>query len=311
MTLLVRDEVDVIDAFIRYHSQSGIDALIVTDNGSRDGTREILEYHRRAGAVTEIIDEPSHIFEQPRFVDRMIRRARDFHAADYCINSDADEFWFPLFGSLRKELGRTCASRIYCRSFHMLPAAGQMFWESADRCVGRANPSKFGTSTYWNLFDKPTHKVIHRALGYKMIEAGNHRAEMDTDLPLYCSLLKQIRSSFSYRYSLQSKTIRIYHYSLRSVEQFKKKIIQGGAAIEASRTALGHQGSHWRRIYRDHMKNTLDLETEFYKITALGWIDNLRAAGVVISDHTMKDRLGTVLRVKCLGTAGGTCRAPR
>jgi hypothetical protein len=32
MILLVRDEADTIDLFIRYHSRAGIDALIVTDN---------------------------------------------------------------------------------------------------------------------------------------------------------------------------------------------------------------------------------------------------------------------------------------
>ena len=143
MTLLVRDEADVIDLFNRYHASAGIDALIVTDNGSRDGTREILEQHHRDGLVTEIIDEPNHVYDQPRFVDRMIRRARDYYAADFCINSDADEFWYPASGSLRGELSHTRTSKICCSAFYMLPAPAQDFWNATDRCMKRADPDKF------------------------------------------------------------------------------------------------------------------------------------------------------------------------
>jgi glycosyltransferase involved in cell wall biosynthesis len=153
MTLLVRDEADIIDLFLRYHTRAGIDALIVTDNGSRDGTREILQQYRRDGAIAEIIDQPSHIFDQPRFVDRMIRHARDHYAADYCINSDADEFWYVASGSFRDELSRSRAGKIYCPSYYMLPCpASADFWASTDRCVKRADPKKFGITNYYNLF---------------------------------------------------------------------------------------------------------------------------------------------------------------
>src|SRR4051794_4044595 len=43
MTLLVRDEADIIDVNLAYHLARGVDEVIVTDHRSSDGTRERLE----------------------------------------------------------------------------------------------------------------------------------------------------------------------------------------------------------------------------------------------------------------------------
>src|SRR4051812_17470085 len=43
MTLLVRDEVDIVDVNLAYHLARGVDGVIVTDHRSTDGTRERLD----------------------------------------------------------------------------------------------------------------------------------------------------------------------------------------------------------------------------------------------------------------------------
>ena len=50
MTLLARNEADVVDAQIAYHLHAGVDFVIATDNRSDDGTAEIFERYERAGA---------------------------------------------------------------------------------------------------------------------------------------------------------------------------------------------------------------------------------------------------------------------
>ena len=42
LTLLVRDEADIVDACIRYHLERGVDLVLATDHRSVDGTTEIL-----------------------------------------------------------------------------------------------------------------------------------------------------------------------------------------------------------------------------------------------------------------------------
>ena len=51
MTLLVRDEADIVDAQLAYHLHAGVDHVIATDNASSDGTTELLERYERGGCL--------------------------------------------------------------------------------------------------------------------------------------------------------------------------------------------------------------------------------------------------------------------
>ena len=49
MTLLARDEIDVVDSWLAFHLNAGVDLVIATDNRSQDGTTEVLEQYARYG----------------------------------------------------------------------------------------------------------------------------------------------------------------------------------------------------------------------------------------------------------------------
>src|SRR5919201_1181075 len=102
MTLLVRNEADIVDANLAFHFSAGVDFVIATDTGSEDGTREILDRYAQEGRLHCIDESPS--YSQTEVVTRMARMAATDFGADWVVNNDADEFWWPRGGSLKELL---------------------------------------------------------------------------------------------------------------------------------------------------------------------------------------------------------------
>ena len=133
MTLLARDEADIVDSWLAFHLNAGADFVIATDNRSQDGTTEILERYARSGHV-HLIREPGEDLRQDEWVTRMARLAATDYGADWVINSDADEFWWPRGASLsRRARGGAAAVRDGRRvPPRLLPAPGRRALRRAD-----------------------------------------------------------------------------------------------------------------------------------------------------------------------------------
>ena len=104
LTLLCRDEADILESMLRFHLAQGVDRIIATDNGSVDGSLEILQRFERRGQLT-LLQEAEQTHDQAVWVTRMARMAAAM-GADWVINSDADEFWWPQQGNLNSTLAQ-------------------------------------------------------------------------------------------------------------------------------------------------------------------------------------------------------------
>lgn len=102
LTMVVRDDADILDAQLAYHLNAGVDFVIVTDLSSRDGTAELLESYAREGYLQRLPErgEPP----EAELVNRMAQLAVSDHAADWVIDSRPDEFWWPRGESLQDVL---------------------------------------------------------------------------------------------------------------------------------------------------------------------------------------------------------------
>lgn len=174
LTLLAKNEADVIDANIAYHLGAGVDFVVATDNGSTDGTLEILERYEREG-VLRLIREPSTDFRQGEWVTRMARLAAD-RGAGWVINADADEFWWPRAGGLKEVLERLperygVVHGVW-RPFVARPDDGSHF---AERMTVRLS-MQAAINDPTNPF-RPARKATHRAHPGVRVRDGNHDVE--------------------------------------------------------------------------------------------------------------------------------------
>lgn len=87
----VRDEIDIIEAFAR-HTTAVATHLLVLDNGSTDGTLDILRTLKRDGLPLDIEEDPSPGYWQWQRMTRLMRQAVTMLGADWVLALDADEF---------------------------------------------------------------------------------------------------------------------------------------------------------------------------------------------------------------------------
>lgn len=203
MTLLVRDEADIAEAHLSFHLNAGVDLVIATDHRSVDGTTELLESYVRDGYV-RLIRRNDEKIHQSDWVTHMARLAATEHKADWIINSDVDEFWWPREGSLKDVLDAVPSNygilRVVSRVF--VPRPGNDWF--ADQMTVRlalSAPINDSGTPYRHVA-----KTVHRAHPGVVVQQGNHNV---SGLP-YAEL-----STWS--------AIELLHFPLRSREQTTRK----------------------------------------------------------------------------------------
>jgi hypothetical protein len=172
MTLIVRDEADIVDAQLTFHLNAGVDFVIATDHDSRDGTTEILESYTRAGYL-QLLRESGDVLRQAEWATRMARLAATEHKADWVILSDADEFWWPRGGNLQEVLAAVPARYgvIHAPQLYFLPRleGGESFAERMTVRLSAQAPINDPLSPY-----RPVAKVAHRSDPGVIVGQGNH-----------------------------------------------------------------------------------------------------------------------------------------
>jgi hypothetical protein len=231
MTLLARDEADIVEAWLAFHLNAGADFVVATDNRSEDGTTEILERYASEGYV-HLIHEPGEDLRQDEWVTRMARLAATEFGADWVINSDADEFWWPRGASLRDVLAavapRYGTVGAFLRTFPPRPGGDEPFYERMTVRFSALAPINDPASLY-----KPIRKVVHRADPAVRVSRGNHA--------LVGSSLAPLRGWFP---------IEVFHFPLRTLEQCARKALLQGTAFEryVDRPPTGYHA----RMYEDY-----------------------------------------------------------
>jgi len=220
-TLLVRDEADVVDAHLAFNLNAGVDFVLAIDHDSQDGTSEALQTYVRSGVLKRIA--MSGRFREQEWRTALARMAAAEYAADWVINSDADQFWWPRFGTLRDALAavprEAFAVRCWDRVFVPTPDDGAYF---AERMTFRF-VSRVPLNVPWSNY-RPLPRVINRGDPSITVSRGGHRV-----------------STTSRRPFTWPSPVEALHFPWRSVGQMKKKAgVMSRAFVGESQRAGGY-----------------------------------------------------------------------
>jgi len=278
MSILVRDEADIIAENIRYHAACGVEQFIVTDNGSVDGTREILAQLQQDFSL-EIIDEPSHTIDQDLWVTRMAQQLKLNSDCDWVIHNDADEFWVPENGSIPEAIRSAQDAQcnvgvLSCKRSNMLTdkqhieAPGYKFYHNCYATI-KTIPLLDGEQR-WSGEDSNCvarlvmDKVLTKIDGLGGIEYGNHGAEHTMPIG-NCS------------------TIKILHYPVRTYQQFERKVVNYGESLAQNARFTGNSSLHLRYWYERYLEGRL--KDDYDSVT----FDKARLQALLRNGHVVRD----------------------
>lgn len=269
LTLLVRDELDIIGSNLDYHLSQGVDHIIVTDNGSRDGTRELLARYERIGSLT-VLDEPPADFSQHRWVTRMARLAYTEFGADWVINGDADEAFVWRHGSLVEALVRVppVAHCLFADRNDFVPFQRP---ERQSPLIEMIYRKALSLNLAGNVLPP---KVLHRGAPDVTIAQGNHGAH-----------------STRFSGAPAASEIEVFHYPARCYSQFESKVRNGGSGYARNRELNPDQGFHKRRWYDQLQAGELEREFRDKMFFDKRRLHDALASGELLSDRIVAERI--------------------
>lgn len=263
MTLLVRNEEDILDENIRFHLAQGIDFFIVMKHKSQDRTADILRRYQNQN-VMEVIHQTSDSYNQAIWVTAMARRAAVKYEADWIINNDADEFWMPqsgslktIFESLNQNVSTISANRFdfYYRPFKQAKFYEALLFREAQR--------------QWT-------KCAHRAAHDIEVEIGNHFA--------YAPSFGE-KSMVSYP---GPGPIDILHFPIRSLEHYREKIVAGTIDMLKTPGLDKNAGFHWKQDFQRVQNKSFEEYFKTKTFAALNIMQGIKEEKILIDDRLQK-----------------------
>jgi len=269
LTLLARNEADIVGANLAFHLNAGVDFVIATDNASDDGTTEILEAYEREGCL-RLVREPGEDMRQGEWVTRMARLAAEA-GADWVIHGDADEFYWPRGSSLKEVLepipDRFGTIRTFVRSFLLRPDDNRLFSERMTARLSTQAPIHDPASIL-----RPGAKIIHRGEPHITLSDGTHSFQGAHLVPLHGWY-----------------PIELLHFPFRSRAQVEQKVMNAWGTW--SRNPNRAPSHYYANAYSEIEEGRLD---EF--LDALTVDDEAMARGIVEGSLVVDTRLRDALR---------------
>lgn len=212
---MCKDEADVIEGFVA-RTAAEVDFLVIADNGSTDGTRELLDDLAGRYPLT-VLDDPEVGYFQSRKVSALAARA-EAAGARWIIPADSDEVWYSPFGRIADVLSD--------RPEAIVTAA---LYDHVATGADPAGDDPVVRMSWRRRAPAPLPKVACRARLPVTVHQGNHGASYDA--------------------VTVDGLLVVRHFPYRSSAQMVRKA-RNGAAAYAATDLPEDQGAHWRAYGR-------------------------------------------------------------
>lgn len=209
----MKDEADAIGPIVE-KMLAEVDDIIVADNGSTDGTRDILE-----ALPVIVMDDPEVGYFQSRQMTILAQFAAD-KGADWVVPFDADERWYAPFGGRVADLLEGLAPQ-------WLTVEAKLY-DHVATAHDSSDPNPLVRLGWRRREPLPIGKVACRCRPDLVIEQGNHSATYEGGATKFTDHLV------------------VRHFPYRSPEQFVRKVRNGAAAYRAT-DLPENLGAHWRQ----------------------------------------------------------------
>jgi len=239
---LVRNEADIVGITVAHHLSQGLDEVIVLDNGSTDGTGEVLrELAEKDGRVTWRRDDSP--FDQASLTTELAREAHR-KGADWVLPFDADEFWCAEGGDFKKLLAGSKAGALRVRPITFVQARGQhdstpealltMTRRLTEAVPANENsPRPAESNEVGSLQTAAGHKWISRPTKEIKIGRGNHR-------------VRGVRGE-----CVECDKIVFLHAPLRSKALLESKVERSRRLTEAGKTRGARRVWRWTHLIEE------------------------------------------------------------
>lgn len=228
---IIKDEYSSLLEWIAYHRVLGVKGFIIADNGSRDGSKELLASLAKLGVVNTF-DQPDLANQKPQLpaYETILRTCTP--EVDLLAFIDADEFLLPLTDEL--ELTDFLASHFRDESVSALAlnwanfgSNGELFAEDGlvtERFIKRA-PQAFNVNHNFKSIVRPQRVNCFHNPHYADLRYGRYIDALGNDLILHSKHGKGVSAEILWH------GVRVNHYAVKSLEEFLLgKHLRGSAA---------------------------------------------------------------------------------
>jgi glycosyltransferase involved in cell wall biosynthesis len=209
---MMRDEADTARHVVEHLLSQDVDSVLVADNGSIDGTTDIL-HELAASHPVHVVNDTMVAYLQQQKTAELVALARR-SGADWIVPFDADELWFAREWTVGGFVRRSSAPIVWADVHNVFP--------HPDDDQHEADP-------FLRLSNVDTGRGYSRKLAY--------RPNMFTRL--------EMGSVELVRRGRRAEGLAIAHYPWRSIEHMTRKLRQGRDAVLQTNMHI-ELAAHWR-----------------------------------------------------------------